>query len=151
MKKKSILLAALLLTGVCGTSLAVDEPYVDYLYSDTNYPIIDGKQGYGSYVDLTSISVIKNDQFGVEFEVNVLQVNHNKPGWENSQPTIWPQHFFKNYAEPNSMYYRGDKASKYAPLVWKQMNLTDTSGTAIGSNRTFKYCMEHITGKPYRY
>ena len=151
MKKKVILLAALLLTGVFSTSFAASAPYVDYLYNDTNYPIIGGRQGVGRYVDLTSLNIIKNDQFGVEFEVNVLSVDHNKADWENSKPIIWTFHYFKNYTEPNSMFYQGTKRDEFSPISWQRLNLTDRVGAMEVTNRAFIACMEHITGKPYRY
>ena len=96
MKKKSMLLAVLLMTSIFNVSFAAPAPYVDYLYNDTNYPIIGGRQGVGRYLDLTSLDIIKNDQFGVEFEVNVLSVNHNVDDWENKQPIVWTFHYFKN-------------------------------------------------------
>lgn len=151
MKKKAILLAALLMTGVCSTSFATSVPYVDYLYNDTNYPIIGGRQGVGRYVDLTSLYIIKNDQFGVEFKVNVLSVNHNDAGWESKKPIVWTFHYFKNYSEPNSMYYLGKRRDEFSPISWDRLNLTDTVGAMEVTNNAFKTCMEYITGKPYRY
>ena len=151
MKKKSILLAVLLMTSIFNVSFAAPAPYVDYLYNDTNYPIIGGRQGVGRYLDLTSLDIIKNDQFGVEFEVNVLSVNHNVDDWENKQPIVWTFHYFKNYSEPNSMYYVGHREHAFASISWEREDLGNRVGTMEVTNNAFKTCMEHITGKPYRY
>ena len=149
MKKTRIMLAALLLTGVFNISFAAPAPYVDYLYNDVNYPIVGGRQGVGKYVDLTSLYVIKNDQFGVEFRVNVLSVNHDR---ENSEPIIWGTfHYFKKYSEPNSMFYVGSSKDDYSPTSWQCLDLNNHVGTVEVFNRTFITCMEHITGDQYRY
>lgn len=148
MKKIGTLLAAVLLAGVFNVSFAASAPYVDYLYNDTNYPIVGGRQGVGRYVDLTSLYIIKNDQFGVEFRVNVLSVDHNR---ENSEPIIWTFHYFKKYSEPNSMFYRGSSKDSYSPVSWQRLDLNDHVGTMEVVNRTFIACMEHITGEQYRY
>lgn len=148
MLKKVIMLVLLLSVGLTVTNFAVPAPYVEWLYNDKNYPIVSGRQGIGYYLDLTSLYVIKDDQFGIEFEVNVLSVNHNR---EDSKPIVWTFHYFKNYLEPNSIYYIGNKKNKYSPISWSRRNLSDRVGSQKLSNGTFQTCMQYITGRQYRY
>lgn len=127
----------------------ISPPYEEYYQGNQDLVIVSGRQGVGWFVDLSSIYVIKNDQQGVEFEVNTFSVNFNTENRE--MRNITPIHYFKSYAEPNSIFYVGSQYKDYGPIEWHRGNLTNHVGTNESMNNTFIYSMERITGKEYRY
>lgn len=159
MKKKffALMAAGVMLFGCGAPSFAEayyahqnTAPYEEFYGGNPDYILVQGHMGYGIYVDLTSLYIIKNDEHGIEFEVNTFMVNEDI---ENAPiENVVTSHYFKKYDEPNSIYYACTENSSYVPNhQWKALNLSNKLGAQTSTNNTFIIAMERITDQEYRY
>lgn len=117
-------------------------PYHAYYNGDHNWPIISGHMGYASYMDKSSMVLLKDNEQGVMFAYNVISIDFNK-----ETPTVirhgttW---YYKPWNEPDIAYVKYKKNGQ-----WYRFNIGDTYGYNVNRREGFLLGWSVAKGNDY--
>lgn len=118
-------------------------PYQEYYNNDENYPILTARQGWATYMDRSSIVALQDDEKGILFAYNWIEVNFDKPGHPVTRyGTRW---YYHPWSETNAIYIKSGQNSQ-----WDKFLLTDKRGLAQRQIDGFLIGWKVLKGTNYR-
>ena len=118
-------------------------PYQEYYNNDENYPILSARQGWATYMDRSSIIALQDDEKGILFAYNWIEVNFDKPG--NPIVRYGTRWYYHPWSEPNAIYIKSGQNAQ-----WDKFLTTDKRALAQRQIEGFLIGWKVLKGTNYR-